>query len=704
MDPITLVTVAAGVVGIIAGVVAVAQYLEQRRERRQKPPESPISTPTQPRPPVPNNLPPRSEFIGREQEENRLLEALASRSPLVCIDGIGGIGKTSLALEVAYRCLAASTNHAPGTDISTFEGFVWTSAKDRELKLNDILDAVARTLDYPGIAQQPLDNKLESIRKLLQAKRCLLIVDNFETVTDHSVHSFLIHMPEPSKALVTSREQRLPEAWSVSLGEMEQSEALALMRTEGRRLNLVSVEKASDAMLMRIYEATGGAPLAIKWAVGQIKQKGQSLDEVLEAFREAHGDIFQIMFARSWGLLSQDARLALTVMPIFVTSATRTAIEAACNIGHDATNAALGQLVEMRLVEATDDLEVDRRRYSIHPLTRAFAQNQSEAMGEFPRQARERTAAWLAQFAKDNGTQQATYDRLEDELPNTIALMRWCHQQSMWVPLVTCGTALRDFLQARGYWNESLGLGNYVIQAAEKIGDQKSLALACVNPMGWVHRHRGELAEAKSWYEKGIATYLAIGDQDRAAWARLGLASVAWQAGNLTEARTIAEEVEIAYSGQTDALHQSLHAIALVHLSEMATDPEEWARAEELARQALRLAQQTSDEKILVRAQYFLGMAMLRQNRLDEAEACFIESLTINIQYNIRMGIAVCEAGLAEVKNRKGQAGPALEYARAAADLYVRLEMRNELAKLEPLLAQLQKSPAEAAADAQNPK
>lgn len=74
--------------------------------------------------------------------------------------------------------------------VPEFSGFIWTTAKDRELKLNDILDAIARTLDWPGIAQQSVDKKTESVRRLLQTKRYLLIVDNFETITDESIRNF----------------------------------------------------------------------------------------------------------------------------------------------------------------------------------------------------------------------------------------------------------------------------------------------------------------------------------------------------------------------------------------------------------------------------------------------------------------------------------------------------------------------------------
>jgi hypothetical protein len=310
----------------------------------------------------PCNLPPRGEFIGREKEMGQVRQALAARSYLVVIEGIGGIGKTALALEVAHELW----------EKGLYEAVIWTTARDRALDLNDILDTFARTIDYPYIAQLPPEEKPTEAAKLMRAKKCLLLVDNYETIKDEAVPGFLLNLPEPSKALITTRHHALSEARTIPLKGMERGEALALMRAEGERLGLESVQRAGDEILLRLYEATGGAPLAIKWAVGQIKQKGQSLDSVLDSLYGARGDLFEFMFNRSWEMLSDDARRILMVMPIFATSASKEAIEAVSDVHTWDLDEGLGQLVEMSLVEVSGGLE-EQQRYSVHPLVRAFA-------------------------------------------------------------------------------------------------------------------------------------------------------------------------------------------------------------------------------------------------------------------------------------------------------------------------------------------
>lgn len=80
-----------------------------------------------------HNLPAPSctNFIGREEEIARLLELLSTRhaAHLVSVDGIGGVGKTTLVLEAAYRCLHASHNNEAFLGIPTFDVIIFTSAK-----------------------------------------------------------------------------------------------------------------------------------------------------------------------------------------------------------------------------------------------------------------------------------------------------------------------------------------------------------------------------------------------------------------------------------------------------------------------------------------------------------------------------------------------------------------------------------------------
>jgi len=512
MEPLTLIGtiigILAAVAGIIAAIVQVREYREKRREKPEGPgkEDQPLTSPGVPQ--IPHNLPSRSEFIGRESEKARVHEALRSRSYLVSIDGIGGIGKTSLALEVAHECLHASKGAGPTDGVATFNGFIWTTAKDRDLTLNGLLDAIARTLDYLGIMQQPVEEKRIAVRKLLLEKPYLLIVDNFETITDKGVRDFLLELPEPSKALITTREQNLRQVWAISLKGLAEPEALTLIRSEGRRLGLASLERAEDRVLRLFYEATGGVPLAIKWAIGQIKQKGQSLDAVLAALYDATGSIFETIFARSWNLLSTNARQVLIVMPIFATSASRAGIEATSDVHHFALDEALGQLVEMSLVDATDELDLARRRYSVHPLTRAFAARtcKLEQMLQFSQQAVERTLEYYRQIVTTpeekqlgvpywNGVvNRVQAESLEQEWSNLAHLIRWALDENRDAAALGLFLPVVHFLYSWGLWDERLQLSRQMCQVANRLGDS-SEAWLWIDAIGYILCQRNQFSE-----------------------------------------------------------------------------------------------------------------------------------------------------------------------------------------------------------------
>lgn len=435
---------------------------------------------------------------------------------MVSIDGIGGIGKTALALEVAYECLHASQEQGRTDNIAIFDGFIWATAKDLELDLEDLLDAVARTLDYPGVLQMPSEQKRSAVRRLLRANPYMLIVDNWEAISDADLIDFMHELPEPTKVLITTRKRISLEATMLTLEDLKEAEALALMRSEGRRLGLTAVEHAGDQILMRLYQSTSGAPLAIKWAVGQIRQRGQSMETVLATLRKAKANIFDSIFASSWGLLSSEAQQVIKVMPLFATSASQDALEAAGGVRGSDLDEALGQLVEMSLVEVTGEIERARRRYSIHPLTRAFivAMHKLDQMPHFIQDAQVRILKYYRKLVLppescrvgdlywDGLFNDIGAEQLEQEWANLDYLIRQALDQGddntalyLFLPVV-------HFLNAWGYWNERLQLSYQMCDVAQRL-ENPSEAWLWIDAIGFILREQRQISKCMEALRKG---------------------------------------------------------------------------------------------------------------------------------------------------------------------------------------------------------
>ncbi len=534
MDIFALAAAVAGVLSFL-WIVFFGQksFREWLNERKQPPPADGNRDSENVLNPAPShtilhNLPPRTDFVGREREKKQVHEALKSRFYLTMIDGIGGIGKTSLALEVLHECLAASRllashlvankKNPPASEngAQTFDAFIWTSARDRDLNLNDVLDTIARVLDYPFITQLPAGEKRHEVIKRLQQQPCLLIVDNFETVKDGELHRFILDLPEPGKCLITSRTLSLRQARSVSLRGMAKEEALLLVKNEGVRLGLnLEALLENEQNFQRFYEATGGAPLAIRWAIGQIKQRGQSIEGVLNSLHGAHGDIFEFIFQRAWSLLSEPAKKILTVMPVFAASASKAAIEAAGDVHHWELDEALGQLVELWLLEAGEQLDEAKRRYQLHPLTRAYAQGKLSQAPDLERQARVRLAGFFEKFAIERGGDRWSwerYDEIEEEKDNIFELIEWCYGNEESIVGMQLTKSITFFLYWRGYIHESLMCEQKAVEISRQHRKKDKLAWFLIYGIGWREINRGDLDKGEIFIREGLKIYQELQD------------------------------------------------------------------------------------------------------------------------------------------------------------------------------------------------
>ena len=662
--------------------------------------EQPLPSDGLPKQSIPHNLPPRSEFVGREKEKAQIHEALCSRSYLISIDGIGGIGKSSLALEVVYECLDAGRDKS-GQNVAIFDGFIWTTARDRDLSLNAMLDTIARTLDYPGIVQQPLEEKRHAVCKLLQSRRYLLIVDNFGTISDEGIRDFLLDLPEPSKVLITTREQKLPQVRPVSIKGLTEVEALALIRGEGRRLGLASFEQAEDRILGRLYQATGGAPLAIKWAVGQIKQKGQSLDAVLAALHEARGDIFEQVFTRSWNFLTPDTQQVLSVMPLFATSATCSAIEAASDLHSFAFDEALGQLVEMSLVEATDELEQANRRYSLHPLARSFAAARLRQREIFEIASRLRIAVFFEglcrQYRRD--WYQEGYSRLSPELPNIMAMVEWCWQQPKHIMLgLSIFHSITGFMCSAGYWNDALSMGYRAVAMATQVGEEYIAAGFRLWSIAWVYRHRRQQNMAEEQILLALAVFERCGTKKDLAYAKRCLGRVAQQRGDFERASKLLEEATAIYEEIEDPDGLLACKIILAGLKLQQGDLDAaWTLSESTIEPGRRRGHKEFS------AWDIMGDVAYRRGDLEKARLLWEESLRQYKGLKSVEGTAGALVNLAHIEAEMNRKQSAQQMLSEALEIYKKLGAESRAHEVEEFLAKLSETTSQPPAEEPRP-
>ena len=410
------------------------------------------------RPTIPvggSNLPHRYvDFVNREKEIEEVVEALASRAWIITIDGLGGIGKTTLTLEVAHRLHDHSVE---GIQVPEFAGFIWTSARDKpSFGLRDVVENILYTLASLGPLEMEQDPTAQShqARRLLSAEPRLLIVDNFEVVTDEDLHVFLRDLPEPSKAVITSRHHIGTGERVINIGGLPTDEAIRLLYLEAERWK-INLHPQDKSLLTVLAEKTYGIPAVLKWAMERV-HNGHSLDWVLNTIENASAeDLYEYVFARSLSEVDEQTRRVFKSMAVFTHPVSLEAI-AAVNPTVSALRERVSHLVRLSLLEDNRRLSEVERRYYLHPFTHYLAKAELHSSQEPDLTyhiVKRRFATHYAEYAqKMANALPATRDRLETELGNieqaimaAIEIAREANEAAPWQQVASLIHSLGSF-------------------------------------------------------------------------------------------------------------------------------------------------------------------------------------------------------------------------------------------------------------------
>jgi hypothetical protein len=293
------------------------------------------------------------EFFGRETELASLRYELSSqgRHNNIAVEGLGGIGKTALAVE-ACRRLQKQYNQMP--DEERFDYIIWTSAKVEDMTpigptprssmqntLASIYDTIANVLEIPNRLSLNEENLLENIYKQLKKRRSLIVVDSFEQLENPlAVIQFLDDLPLPTKVLVTTRpNQTIQGVKSIKLQGLSNEESLKLVDqlVTGNSLNL---DQRNE-----IVRNSFGVPLVIKWAMGRI-ELGDPYSGVVKKLQRGVVDLSEYCISDSIEMI--DGRkaedIALSLLPLVSSVKTQT----------------IGEIVGLSLDVKTRDEEINQ--------------------------------------------------------------------------------------------------------------------------------------------------------------------------------------------------------------------------------------------------------------------------------------------------------------------------------------------------------
>jgi predicted ATPase/class 3 adenylate cyclase len=398
---------------------------------------------------LPGNLPRQlTSFVGREDDVERVC-ALVGDHSLVTLTGVGGVGKTRLAIEVAAEA-------AP-----VFPDGVWFCELAPVTDPAAVLETLAATLDvrpYPGRA---LD---DTVLEYLAPKRLLIVLDNCEhllVAVAELVDAIVKRCPRVA-VLATSREglalqgEQIVAVPALGLPDADagpdtigQAEAVRLLCDRAVAANASFVLTAGNsAAVAQLCRRLDGIPLAIELAAARVRslppedlvarldQRFKLLTRGSRASLERHQTLRNAI-DWSYELLSEPERVVLRRISVFAGSFDLAAAEAVVSGGDiDSGDVVdlLAQLVDKSLLDV--DPVAGGVRYRLLDTIRQYAQERLEASGEMAALRGRHLAHYigLAEKARPHlrGHQQIAWaSALAPETDNFRAALDWAVEATL---------------------------------------------------------------------------------------------------------------------------------------------------------------------------------------------------------------------------------------------------------------------------------
>lgn len=638
-----------------------------------------------------HNLPSRyhTTFFGQQQYLSRLLELLSFKhpTPIISIEGVGGVGKTALVLEAAYYCLNASQISIDTTASPAFNAIIFTCAKtqhfiginisrrlQRERTLRDIFKTIFRTLDCLDSIPPDFEAQLECIKNCLNQQQTLLIIDNLETIEDYEdVLSFIGELPPSVKVVLTSR-VRIGVGIPIHLDCLPEEEGknLIQLHAEEKGVNL-SLEQ-----LQALYLKTGGLPLAAVYAIGQVSVYGFSPEFISARLADTVGDFSRYCFEDSVRLLRGNLTYQLLMaLAIFSHSVVPEAIYAVAFSEIETNpNNGLEQLYKLCLVTQREG------RYSMLPLTREYVINELKAVPEFEQKARERWVNWYLKFtevdAQLDWKQWNEYGNLEQEWENLITVIEYCMAHHLYEPFKKFWHRVKGYTYVCGYWHERLTWSDWLLIAATEQNDLPVQAEALCDK-GWTltlmeqpeHLVDAEVLFEKSWQLKDennliFQLELAINravlsiHQQQFERARywLNIEKNLLKQGQIEEGKYCCQLVRILY-----------------YEAQVLLKTGNFSEAKLVYQDALKQAGFIQWQQMEVYILNWLAEVAIAQNDPDEAERLLKISLPIAERKNDQRSIALHQRSFARLERLKGNFTQFQKWAAEASEGFERLGM-----------------------------
>lgn len=565
------------------------------------------------------------DFLGREHELLRITEMLWLReetSPVVVLYGMGGVGKTTIANELAHQL---------GEDFPATRIFVDLGGTGQgEISSSSVFQQIFYVLGAPE-AEIPKEAAQQTLllQRLLARRPCLLILDNAARADQVAT---LLPSGPGSAVIVTSRSplRSLDGARRVNIQPLASHSALNLFR------NILGEDygPVEPAAAARIVDLTAGLPLAIRIAAAAAASpavQGQPLSVLVEHLATASGRLgaleddergVRASFDISYRALPSDAAGFFRVLGMLpVAEADLALAAAAADVTSERARELASVLIDAQLLDTVGQFG---QRYRMHDLVQLYAKEAAHADdGRSGQVVLDRVLDWYIEAAERTLAPPSTGHHPSAEAlswfarehANALTVTRTAYEAEDWNRVQKLSEALRPLLWYRKRWEELALTEDWAVQAARQNSDGRSEVQAIIY-LAEVRRGAGRPEYAASLYERALQ--ISRSDQDRGleAWITTHYGDSFLELNRPEEAIEYYEKALLLFRSVADEggeLWLAAHFIDGYLLAGRVGD------AVQVGEEALALARRRNDQSAEIWVRWHLALAYRDAGRFSEA-------------------------------------------------------------------------------------
>ncbi|MEG4090876.1 tetratricopeptide repeat protein [Microcoleus sp. Pol12B4] len=672
---------------------------------------------------LPDSIP---VWKGRDELVENLTAKLVQMLPdgtsppkVLAIIGQGGMGKTSLAVKLAealgvnwQKSVSQKAESLPSGD---YECAMYFEAKERTS-----FDDVAEFLLSEGLGIQAAevlktaDEKIAKIMAGLQQTRCLLVLDNLESILHPAVEAgnpdclaaaqvhraispdwgkllnALVYQQHQSQTILTSREVPADLAHTRYPGLAPDSELVHIEVLQGVDLaagvEILQQRKLTDTLadLQWISQRVEGHVFLLTQLAALGKGKPGYLRKHPELVTKNAEPMLREQLARQ-SEVARDLlrRMCVLRVPIDVRGLTFLRLytddvekdprfELAAELGAPAeftdaeineTESILQRLVGASLVQSRYDEEKCEDFYDLHRVIEEFLQG--EYRDELPKLL-ESVYKFYCTGKKVNNPQSLADLQAVLEAQHFAFRLGNYPEAYYLIP--------REYLRRWGYGNLSKELSEQILPYVE--GDRRSY---CLRELGAIHRNFGNWDEAERCFQQALAIARKENNQSDIATS-LGML------GDIERIRGNWDEAEILYRQclemMTELGDQSRMAYSWGMLGNIEKKRGKWDEAEILFRQSLEMMTELGDRSGMAYSWGVLGDIEKKRGNWDEAEILYRQNLEMMTELGDRSGMAYSWGGLGDIEKKRGKWDEAEILFRQCLEMMTELGDRQGMATL----------------------